>query len=320
MKVLCVAEKNSIAKGVSSILGGGSVRTRSSGYQYVKNYDFQFDGFPFTQYPCSVTMTSVAGHLKGIDFRGEQYKWGKGDIYPLFDAPLMDTMNNDQRHIASNIRREAQRADFLVIWTDCDREGEYIGWEIFQEANIGNEELTENQMYRAVFSHVERNHILHAARNTIRLDMKSVDAVSTRIELDLRTGVTFTRLLTNTLKRRVQNARIEPGQSALSYMNQEFNTRKESFVISYGPCQFPTLGFVVDRFERIRNFIPEEFWYIQVQISDGMCSTDEEDLIFSDRDEDEEIFKLSTMTTTFQWQRNHLFDRHSVLAIYMKCV
>jgi DNA topoisomerase-3 len=35
-------------------------------------------------------------------------------------------------------------------------------------------------------------------------------------------------------------------------------------MISYGSCQFPTLGFVVDRYLRVRNFTPEPFWYIRV--------------------------------------------------------
>lgn len=107
-------------------------------------------------------------------------------------------MNNNQKKIASNIKREARDADYLMIWTDCDREGEYIGWEIWQEAKRGNRRIEGDQVYRAVFSHLERQHILNAARNPNRLDMKSVHAVGTRIEIDLRAGVTFTRLLTET--------------------------------------------------------------------------------------------------------------------------
>lgn len=75
MKVLCVAEKNSIAKAVSQILGGGRSTSRDSGYMYVKNYDFMFSGFPFARNGanCEVTMTSVAGHLTGIDFSHDSH-------------------------------------------------------------------------------------------------------------------------------------------------------------------------------------------------------------------------------------------------------
>lgn len=43
-------------------------------------------------------------------------------------------------------------------------------------------------------------HILNAAKNLRELDQKQVDAVSARIDLDLRTGYAFTRFLTNSLR------------------------------------------------------------------------------------------------------------------------
>ncbi|CCD25986.2 DNA topoisomerase 3 NDAI_0G02110 [Naumovozyma dairenensis CBS 421] len=298
MKVLCVAEKNSIAKAVSQILGGGSCNSRDSGYTYVKNYDFKFDGFPFVSTnDCDVTMTSVAGHLTSVDFRPDIYGWNKCRIDELFTAPLSTEMDNNQKKIAANIKREARYADFLMIWTDCDREGEYIGWEIFQEALKGNSRLTNSQVYRANFSHLERRHVLNAARRPQRLDLKSVDAVGARIELDLRTGVTFTRLLTNTMKAKVET--WNRSQTSISSNgNMSSRAKEPPTIISYGACQFPTLGFVVDRYERIKHFVSEEFWYIQLVIKDPE----------------------SGASTTFQWDRGHLFDRLSVLAFYETCL
>jgi DNA topoisomerase-3 len=43
-------------------------------------------------------------------------------------------------------------------------------------------------------------HILSAARRLVALDEKQVDAVSARIELDLRIGYAFTRFLTLNLR------------------------------------------------------------------------------------------------------------------------
>ena len=37
---------------------------------------------------------------------------------------------SDKKAIATNLEREARGAQKLVIWTDCDREGEAIGKEI----------------------------------------------------------------------------------------------------------------------------------------------------------------------------------------------
>ncbi len=67
-------------------------------------------------------------------------------------------------------------------------------------------------------------------------------------------------------------------------------------VISYGSCQFPTLGFVVDRYLRVRNFVPETFWYIKVHhIKDDV-------------------------QVKFSWRRGHLFDRMAVALIFERCL
>lgn len=34
-------------------------------------------------------------------------------------------------------------------------------------------------------------------------------------------------------------------------------------LISYGSCQFPTLGFVVERYKAIEEFVSEQFWKIK---------------------------------------------------------
>jgi DNA topoisomerase-3 len=59
----------------------------------------------------------------------------------------------DKKAIAQNISDQARYARLLVIWTDCDREGEHIGDEIVQTARKGNPGI---QVKRAKFSNVER--------------------------------------------------------------------------------------------------------------------------------------------------------------------
>lgn len=98
--------------------------------------------------------------------------------------------------------------------------------------------------------------------------MAQANAVAARMELDLRVGAIFTRTQSLELQKRV---------NALSDM-----------LISYGPCQFPTLGFVVDQYERVQAFIPEPFWYIHAGIV---------------RDDDD-----SNSTTSFTWRRGRVYD------------
>lgn len=250
MRVLCVAEKNSIAKEVAHILSGGRTRMRDSTYKYVKNYDFTYN-FPSIG-RCEVTMTAVSGHILGTDF-GPEYAWGKCFPGRLFDAPLVTTVAQDKdkrsQRIHDNIVKEARNADRLMIWTDCDREGEYIGWEIMHVAQAKNRNLSFENTWRAQFSHLEPSHIVHASNNPQQLDMKLVEAVDCRKEFDLRVGISFTRFLTNVYKSK-------------SLVN-------EKDVVSYGTCQFPTLSFVVDRYIRVRRFRPEPFWSIDLVVSES---------------------------------------------------
>ncbi|KAL2201373.1 DNA topoisomerase [Corynascus similis CBS 632.67] len=271
-RILCVAEKPSISKAVTGHLSGGHYQTSNTRDTHIKNYTFDFDfGAPWGH--CSVTMTAVKGHLTAVDFPGEYKQWEYPPPDRLFDAPITTTIHSDNKSIAKNIEDQARYATALVIWTDCDREGEHIGGEIRDAARKGNPRI---QVKRARFSNVERAHILSAARRLTALDDRQVDAVSARIELDLRIGYAFTRFLTLNLR---------PLGGPLSKLT-----------LSYGSCQFPTLGFVVDRYFRVKNFVPEAFWAIKV------------------------MHERDGIQVNFNWSRHRLFDRMSVVILYERCL
>ncbi|KAI6091867.1 prokaryotic type I DNA topoisomerase [Hypoxylon rubiginosum] len=272
MRVLCVAEKPSIAKAVAGHLSGGQVQVHNTPEKYIKNYGFDYDfGHPWGR--CQVTMTSVLGHITAAEFPAEYKKWDYPPPERLFDAPVNIVIAEDKTKVAENIEKQARYAHALCIWTDCDREGEHIGYEICEVAKKGNRTL---DIKRAKFSNIERAHIMNASRTLITLDQKQVNAVASRIELDLRIGYAFTRFITN-------NLRALGGPLA-------------NLTVSYGSCQFPTLGFVVDRYFRVRNFKPEPFWSIKV------------------------MHKREGIDVHFSWSRNRLFDRASVIILYERCL
>ncbi|GLA47238.1 DNA topoisomerase [Aspergillus niger] len=272
-RVLCVAEKPAIAKAVAQHLSGGSFQTIAiRGNQYVKNYVFDFN-FGGSWGTCSVTMTSVIGHLTGLDFERQYRTWLSCPPSALFEAPVHESVADDKVAIAKNIQEQARRCKALFIWTDCDREGEHIGTEIRKQAKEGNARIV---VKRARFSNTEKAHVLHAARSLIELDDLQANAVAARIELDLRIGAAFTRL---------QTLQLKPLSAAL-----------QDTIISYGSCQFPTLGFVVDRYLRVKNFKPETFWGIKVMHT---------------RDD---------IKVNFLWKRVHLFDRAAVTVMLERCL
>lgn len=151
MKVLCVAEKPSIAKAVAGILGGQDVRSRTTRNQYTRNYDCSFT-FPEWG-PCNVTVTSVAGHLFSTDFTEQHKKWYSCAPADLFDAKIVTEVAANMKDIHNNIVSEARNAQVLMIWTDCDREGEYIGWEVMSAATQSNRNI---QVKRANFNNLEK--------------------------------------------------------------------------------------------------------------------------------------------------------------------
>ncbi|KKA28194.1 hypothetical protein TD95_003715 [Thielaviopsis punctulata] len=274
MRVLCVAEKPSIAKAVANHLSGGQVQTHSTSIQWIKNYNFNYNfGPPWND--CDVTMTCVAGHIMAHEFGPDYQKWDFPPPDALFDAPISKRIAENSKGIAKNIRDQAKYCQALVIWTDCDREGEHIGSEIESVASAANKKI---QVKRAHFSNVEPTHIRQAAplRKLKPLDQRQVDAVDARIELDLRIGYAFSRFLCNTLK--------------------PMGPPLDDKILSYGSCQFPTLGFVVDRYFRVKNFVPEPFWGIKM------------------------AHKKDDVTATFSWARGHLFERLPTMILYERCI
>ncbi|GAB1204738.1 hypothetical protein APSETT445_003401 [Aspergillus pseudonomiae] len=218
-------------------------------------------------------MTSVIGHLTTLEFERQYKGWLSCPPGALFEAPVHIAVDSDKAAIAKNIQEQAKYCKALFIWTDCDREGEHIGTEVRKQAKEGNARII---VKRARFSNTEKAHVLNAARSLIELDDLQANAVAARIELDLRIGAAFTRLQTLQLK----------------HMSEALSEK----IISYGSCQFPTLGFVVDRYLRVKNFKPESFWGIKVMHTrDGI-------------------------KVNFLWRRVHLFDRAAVTVMLERCL
>ncbi|KAF2005044.1 DNA topoisomerase III [Amniculicola lignicola CBS 123094] len=277
--VLCVAEKPSIAKAIANHLGDQVTTHNVQGNPYVKNYELNY---VFPQWgPCRVTMTSVLGHLLNHEFEPRYKNWTSCDPSVLFDARIEVFVRSNSKSIADNIKRHARRADVLYIWTDCDREGEHIGAEIRSVAAQSNQSLGRiGGTVRAHFSNIERAHIIHAAQHPADLDEAQADAVASRIELDLRVGAAFTRHLTLSLRALLQRG----------------NLSEDSQLISYGSCQFPTLGFIVERYLRVQDFVPEPFWGIKL------------------------MHQKAGIRVNFNWARKSLFDRMTAVILYEWCL
>lgn len=190
-----------------------------------------------------IVFTSVSGHLLNHEFSGAYRNWQSCNPEQLFDAPVSKVCLENYEKIKRTLEREIRSCNGLIIWTDCDREGENIGFEIIDVCRAIKQNIT---VQRAKFSDMTAASINRAINNLIQPDERISQAVDVRSELDLRIGAAFTRFQTLRLQR-VFPENIEG-------------------LVSYGSCQTPTLGFVAQRYKEIESFIPQTFWKIKCKL------------------------------------------------------
>ena len=273
---LNVAEKPSVAKEVAAILSDGQSQSTRGVSPYNPVHEFTA---PLDNTPCQMRMTSVIGHLMEMEFGPEHKNWRSSDPIALFEAQVYENTRSDNSaaDVRKNIEKAVRGCTDLILWLDCDREGEAIGFEVI---NVCRAVAPRLNVRRARFSALIPRDIIHALANLVQPDQKQSEAVLARSEIDLRLGAAFTRLQTLTLQNKFDGL--------------------ES-ILSYGPCQFPTMWFVAQRAERIAAFRAESFW--QIEMAHTRRADDGEEL-----------------HVKFSWSRTRLFDRLATLVLYELCV
>ena len=152
-------------------------------------------------------VTSVCGHVFSIDFEDKFNNWEKTDPAELFSAGTKKDEANPKMRIAAHLKNESRNASELVLWLDCDREGENICYEVIQCCkNIPNKNIRRahfsaitdkdikaamNNLGKITKPNAQTNHYDLGYPN--KLESLSVDA---RQEIDLRVGCAFTRFQT----------------------------------------------------------------------------------------------------------------------------
>ena len=225
MTVVAFAEKNKAAAQIASILGEGEVEKFS--VEGLPAYEFKWKGEEWL-------VMGLSGHIMNYDFPEQYNKWNEVNPGVLLGVDPEKLVT--RADYAAAVKNLAKRANKIVLACDYDREGENIGF----EAKTLAEEVTGVPVARARFSALSPKEVKKAFENLVDPDYNMAMAAETRQILDLKMGAAFTRFVTLSVR---EKARTKD-------------------VLSIGPCQTPTCGFVYEREKAIRAFQAKDFWKI----------------------------------------------------------
>ena len=141
-------------------------------------------------------MRKVRGHILGMDFAAPFNKWSACSPVELFTVPTVWAPGEDMDELVDQLKGLARECQWVILWLDCDREGEAIGFEVKAICDAANGHL---RFLRARFSTLARADLLRAVATLGLPDERQSEAVRAREELDLRLGSAFTRLQTKAL-------------------------------------------------------------------------------------------------------------------------
>ena len=136
--------------------------------------------------------------------------------------------------LIAKLKKKAKGADKILLATDPDREGEAISWHL---ANVLG--IDPSSDCRITFNEVTKDVVKDAVKDARPIDMNLVDAQQTRRVLDRIVGYQISPLLWKKVKK---------GLSA-------------------GRVQSVVVRLIVDREREIDAFQPEEYWSIDLKLT-----------------------------------------------------
>ena len=170
---------------------------------------------------------STKGHIRDLPTKSFAI-----DIKNNFE-PTYEIMP-DKASIANELKREAKKAEQVLIASDPDREGEAIAWHIAYILGIDKE-----QKCRITFNEISKTAVLESLKKPRIIDQNLVDAQQARRILDRLVGYKVSPIICKKIKSN----------------------------LSAGRVQSVCLKLVVDREREILNFKPEEYWNVSVDLN-----------------------------------------------------
>ena len=136
--------------------------------------------------------------------------------------------------LLDKIKKQAKKSEKVYLATDPDREGEAISWHLAKILKIDTDEEC-----RIEFNEITKNAVKNALKSPRKVNENVFDAQQARRVLDRLVGYEISPIL----------------------------WRKVKWGLSAGRVQSVALRIICDREKEVQEFIPEEYWTVEVKVS-----------------------------------------------------
>jgi len=177
----------------------------------------------------SYSVKASLGHVRDLPRASLGVDIDKGFV-PKYVIPA------GKKKIVGEIKKAASKASSIYLATDPDREGEAISWHLVQAARLDKDDMP---VQRVVFHEITKDAVQEAFQNPGSINMNLVNAQQARRILDRLVGYKLSPLLW----RKVQRG------------------------LSAGRVQSVAVRIIVDREREIQDFIPREYWIMEVELA-----------------------------------------------------
>lgn len=191
-----------------------------------------------------VESPAKAKNIKGYLGKGYDVVASMGHVRDLPSARLSVDIDNDfapkyaiikgKENFVKELKKKADKSDYVYLATDPDREGEAISWHL---ATILGLDLKDKN--RVTFNEITKHGVTEGMSKPRSIDEDLVNAQQARRILDRLIG----------------------------YKLSPFISQKIRRGLSAGRVQSVALRLVVDREEEIRAFVPQEYWSIDAKFT-----------------------------------------------------
>ena len=174
------------------------------------------------------TVLASYGHIRDLPSKN-------GSVDPKDKFKMIWEVDSFSKKYLKEITDVAKKSSKIILATDPDREGEAIAWHV-KEYLDEKKVLKDKKIERVVFNEITKKAVTNGIENPRNIESNLVDAYMARRALDYLVGFNISPILWTKL----------PGSK------------------SAGRVQSVALRLLTEREHEIEQFIPKEFWTLQI--------------------------------------------------------